>query len=308
MIHTAMRLFGMGLPAVLLLGHSVFAQEQATKPVPAERQARLMKQYPEMDADKDGTLTRDEIQTYMAQQHTRSRKAAAKGGAQAGDAPATRPAAELLRPDPVRFLKNHPDADIDKDGKLTPRELRAYMQAHGPELRAELLKHRPELDTDKDGVLSEEEFRVAQQNQAGRPMVRVAEMVLKRFPESDSNKDGTLSPEELRTYMQTHGAEVRAAVLKKNPKLDQDGDGVLSPEEFRAAMQGARPGKEPVNREERDRRILRVFPQVDTDQDGKLSDEEFKAWRKQNAEQGPAEKAAPAPRKAKKQQPQAEQS
>ncbi|MEP0841625.1 MAG: EF-hand domain-containing protein [Phycisphaerae bacterium] len=284
------------------------------RPLPEDRQARLLKKYPAMDADKDGKVTREEMRKYLSEQHAANRKDLAKpetteegprrlNAGAAARRPGAGPAG--LYPDPARLLRMHPEADTDKNGQLSPEEMRAFIREHGAELRAEILKRRPELDANKDGVLSEDELRAAREKEGGL-RARLVEMVLKRFPESDANKDGRLTPEELRAFMQANGDKVRAEVLKRHPRLDRDGDGVLSQEEFAAAMRAAAaaggPG-ERVNRAQREKRILKSFPEADTDKDGRLSDEEFAAWRKQHPEAGPPAGTKPEEKSAKPARP-----
>src|SRR6266540_3959841 len=79
------------------------------------------------------------------------------------DAPKGRPAArERAREKLNALLKEHPEADKDKDGKLSPAEAREWARDHRPvpegkRLEA-LLKRHPEADKDKDGKLSPEEM------------------------------------------------------------------------------------------------------------------------------------------------------
>lgn len=55
----------------------------------------------------------------------------------------------------VAFLETHPEADADKDGKLTDDERDQFM--HG-QMSKWMLEAHPELDVNKDGVLSHEEM------------------------------------------------------------------------------------------------------------------------------------------------------
>jgi Ca2+-binding EF-hand superfamily protein len=211
-----------GAAGIYVMGSPALAREE--KPIPDAKQAEMLKRHPEADADKDGKLTREELRKYTAANRGEGGKGQRK--AEAGKEGKKQAAEVIGRPDPAKILAAHPDADTDKDGKLGPDELRAYMKAHGAEFRADLLKEHPELDTDKDGVLSEKELREARADLGARS--KLAEMVLRRFPEADTNKDRRLSPEEMQTLMQAHGDEVRADVLKRRPELDTNKDGVLT--------------------------------------------------------------------------------
>lgn len=214
------------LAGMVVTAFSWQAWAQQGKAIPDAKQSQLLKRHPKMDANGDGQLTREEVRTFMAGQKATRPKGEGKAGQGKGPG-------GLL--DPARILEKHPEADTDKDGKLSPAEMRAYMKAHSDEVRAELLKRRPELDTNKDGVLSPEEFRAARE-QIG-PRVRLDDVIMKRYPDADADKDGKLSDEEMKAVREKHGEEIRAAILKRFPKADLNGDGQISDEEFRAVRE-----------------------------------------------------------------------
>lgn len=263
--------------AGVMAGCFVAAAMAEDKPIPDAKQAQLLKKHPELDANKDGKLTRDEVRNLAADKRAPGRKDAPKEGTDAKKLDK----AGMMRPDPAKFLANHPDADTNKDGKLSPEEMREYMRAHGDEVRAEIFKNHPELDTNKDGVLSEEEMKAGRAGQDLR--ARLAEMVLKRFPEADTDKSGRISPEEMKAFMQTHGDQVRSEVLKRRPELDTNKDGTLSQDELQAAMREA--GDSPAAKARIAGVILKRFPEADKDKDGKLSDEELKAFRQEHGDE-----------------------
>jgi Ca2+-binding EF-hand superfamily protein len=138
------------------------------------------------------------------------------------------------------MLANHFDRiDANKDGQISPEELRAARQAmasakggkrdgdgDGRISREEaakmphLAKKFDALDTNKDGYLTRDEMRAAR-----------AEHMKMRFDSIDSDKDGFLSRAEV---------ESRAPMLKEHfNRIDTNGDGKLSP----AELQNAKPNR-----------------------------------------------------------------
>lgn len=59
----------------------------------------------------------------------------------------------------VRYAEKFPDADINKDGKVSKEERKAHMEKQMSDVRARMLKRHPEADKDGDGVLSVDEER-----------------------------------------------------------------------------------------------------------------------------------------------------
>jgi hypothetical protein len=55
------------------------------------------------------------------------------------------------------FLEHNPDADADKDGKLTTEERDAHLKAQMGRMHQKLLERHPEADLDGNGVLTHEE-------------------------------------------------------------------------------------------------------------------------------------------------------
>jgi Ca2+-binding EF-hand superfamily protein len=97
-----------------------------------------------------------------------------------------------------RLAKEFDAIDANKDSKITPDEIRTYMQAHVREHRKEMRgemkarfeEHFKKADTDGDGALSKAE--------AEKGMPRLA----RNFDAIDANKDGKITPDEIRAYMQ----------------------------------------------------------------------------------------------------------
>jgi len=59
----------------------------------------------------------------------------------------------------VRFAEMFPDADTNKDGKVSKDERKAHMDKQMSDVRARMLKRHPEADLDGDGKLSQDEER-----------------------------------------------------------------------------------------------------------------------------------------------------
>lgn len=57
------------------------------------------------------------------------------------------------------ILKAHPEADTDKDGKLSQAERDAYFAKQHEQMQRELAKKFPKADANGDGILSEEEMK-----------------------------------------------------------------------------------------------------------------------------------------------------
>lgn len=174
---------------------------------------------------------------------------------------ATAPAGQEARL--AKVLENHPEADADGDGVLTPEEARAYFK-------------------DKRGG----------HGWKGRPGPRrfgpSPEQILERHPEADTDGDGTLSPEEMQAFIKTQHPERYAAMqerlLAAHPELDTDGDGVLSDAEMLAAREtlgptglgGPRPCQPHPGAIDW---LVERFDEVDTDGNGELSKDELIAFK-----------------------------
>jgi Ca2+-binding EF-hand superfamily protein len=107
-----------------------------------ERLAEVLKKFPEADADKNGKLEPQELRTYVhdnPEARRELRMASPRNGERRGKGPASRPADAKPRrgagkePGPEareqisqRLLEKHPQADLDKDGKISPEEFRAF--------------------------------------------------------------------------------------------------------------------------------------------------------------------------------------
>lgn len=168
--------------------------------------AQIIKNHPEWDTNKDGTLTDEEIRAGRAAMWGMNRE-------------------EME----AKILKEHPEADTNGDGKLSPDEF-AALRAKGwvppfgrpmpPALALDQLIERfAEADLDGNGQLSKEELiKFRQQFGPGpgvkggfggfgppgdRPIPEQARAkILKKHPEADTDKDGTLSEAEAKVFME----------------------------------------------------------------------------------------------------------
>lgn len=190
--------------------------------------------FPMIDSNKDGQLSLEELQTFDLDTEKRQALKDFKppGGADADkDGTVT---LEELEKDIGKYLKGKAAAeelgiqkkrfgiaDTDKDGKLAGEELVAFFLPNldvNHELA--LLEVEPMLtpkDTDKDGKLSPAEFK----DKEG-------------FAEADANKDGFVCLDELFTW--TSGLQEFKADMEQLLKVaDKDGNGQASLEEIVAA-------------------------------------------------------------------------
>ena len=124
-----------------------------------------------------------------------------------GDGALSKAEAEAGMP---RLAKDFAAIDANKDGKITPEELRAYGAKrhahwkehggrgghHNPEaMKARFAERFKQADADGDGALSKAE--------AEKSMPRLAQ----HFAEIDSNHDGKITQDEMRASMEKHRAE-----------------------------------------------------------------------------------------------------
>lgn len=243
-----------------------------------ERQREMIQRYPGIDANNDGSLSFDEIRAFF-QAHPELRR---DRGGPPGEGPGRGPWGGWERR-AREILRDHPDADANHDGTLSPDEARAFFEAH-PELRRdrgpdrgpwgdwerrsrELLQQHPEADRNGDGRLSFDESRAFFE---ANPQLFRQEM-LRRNPELDTNKDGQLSEEEFQAARTRFEERRRQDMLRRFPQADTNGDGQLSEEEMRAARE------QMMQRWRAD--LLQRNPDADTDGDGQLSEAEMQALR-----------------------------
>ncbi len=258
---------------VLTAPQSAYAQPgRKAKGPSADKLQKLLARHPDADANNDGSLTPDEVRAYM-QAHPDLRKGhgpESDGRGKDGVKPGWEQRAQEM-------LAQHPEADTNADGKLSPEEARAFLKANPPDgLSERLMKEHPELDTDGSGKLEYDELLTVKGKPGEMIRERIRVRIIREHPEADTNGDGRLSNEELDAFRIVFQEKHRAELLQRYPTADKDKDGKLSDDELKAL------------KEERDARrraeILKRFPAADTDNNGKLSDDELKAFLAQNGD------------------------
>ncbi len=270
-------------------------ERDPNEPIPEQRQDRLLERFGEkgIDADEDGTLTREEVRAFFADRPRDGRRGGldlhnrglGKRGNHEGKMhrlAMTLHHIELFSAStpPEHFdLTKHLEADLDRDGQLSNAEWRAFAQEKRDEIITRLARRMPDADGDGDGTLNAEELQAVES--------RLRTQVLERDPEADSDGDGVLSQDEFAAFRAAHIEKHRRQILEHNPEADLDGDGTLSDaemHEFGADHYGFEAyggkGRRAARRGARDRgRVLRRHPEADLDEDGTLSDEELRAFR-----------------------------
>jgi len=126
--------------------------------------------------------------------------------------------------------------DLDKNGLIDIKELRAVMQALGEsptDSQLELLIKS--VDLDGDGVISEPEFEKILK--CRKKILKSEKAVAKAFAKYDVDGDGYITPKELRETMLSVGEnftdkEVQGMI----DAADKDNDGRISYAEFCAMM------------------------------------------------------------------------
>lgn len=248
--------------AGLLGGISLHALAQE-EPADTGKPAALFEQ---LDADKDGKLTKEEVGQDRARFFDRMVRigdknedgALTKEEFSAGSQPAERPAQPGDDNDRrtqfrARFIESiFKRSDSNGDGKLTLDEV--------PEQYKDIVRATfNQLGKKLDGALTLDEFQrgfpARQRPAVGRePSVRAVRVL-------DTNGDGKLSKEEL------------SKAVEQFDKLDRDGDGQLDGEELSGLR--VRPNPNPFQRPNIDQFINAFMERFDTDKDGKLSAKEL---------------------------------
>ena len=253
--------------------------------------------FAQLDANKDGQLTADEIPDDKRRLFERLLRIADKNqdgklNAEefaAGLKPRERPAPPAPpqgpegrkpdgpkpdgRPGPEMMFKR---LDANGDGKITLDEV--------PEERRERFKKLIERgDKDGDGALSEQEFIAAMPDPGpgpGKPAEgKRPERARRFFSRFDKNGDGKVTLDEV-------PPEQRPMIERLLRRGDKDGDKALSLEEFTDALRQGRPGearpaegdgRRPPFPGGRGLPFPSLFSALDTDRDGKLSAAEIAA-------------------------------
>jgi len=120
----------------------------------------ILKHFDEIDTDQNGQLNKDELTAFKAKLIERGPAGGPRGFGGPGGPHGAEFAAELV--------KKYPEADTDKDGKLSPEEIKAFHEKNPGAMRQMFLEKHPDADTNKDGQLSDEEFNAAREKMHGQ--------------------------------------------------------------------------------------------------------------------------------------------
>ena len=121
----------------------------------------MLAHFEQIDTDGNGQLSKEEIAAFRAKLIERG-PAGLTGGAPGAEGHGSR--GEFA----AALLKSHPEADTDKDGKLSPAEMKAFVEKNPEAVKQFFLERHPEADTNKDGQLSDEEFQAAREKLHGQ--------------------------------------------------------------------------------------------------------------------------------------------
>jgi len=167
--------------------------------------AKLLQKHPELDLDRDGTLSDQELKT--ARETLRN-----SGGLKTVN----------FKPDPRMFnwmVEHFAELDLDRNTQISREELLRARDQYGAMNRASaagpeaILKQYPQADTDGDGKLSRDEYKAfMDQNPDAAKHV-----FLQRHPEADTNGDGTLSDDEYQAARAKAKPDVKASKAPKKP-------------------------------------------------------------------------------------------
>lgn len=158
---------------------------------------RLAKRFDDIDANKDGKLDKNEMQAHRQAQYQAMRERHAQMAARIkaadtdGDGALTKAEAQAAKLDGI--VKHFDQMDANKDGKLTPDEMRASMMARHKAMRGKSAQFDAKFkaaDKDGDGALTKAEAEAGQ-----------LKGIVTHFDEIDANKDGKVTREELRASM-----------------------------------------------------------------------------------------------------------
>jgi Ca2+-binding EF-hand superfamily protein len=170
--------------------------------------------FAEMDANKDGQVTRDEAKSagdrLFAKLDLNKDGSITQAEAQEGMKALGKERAEQ------RFVAK----DTNKDGKLSADESKMPAERFA------------KIDANKDGFLSKEELAQKLQARADGPRAKFG---ARQFERMDTDKNGTVTK-----------AEAVAAAETRFAKIDANNDGVISEDEMKSAVHHKRGGKPPA--------------------------------------------------------------
>ena len=251
------------MAAFLGAGHEQIFRNEVSSVLPEVR-AAMNAEFSVLDADRDGFLTRKEINIAADPQDA----AAAAAAAESGTARRAKHAAENTK----HVLDAWHFADSDRDDRLSPHE---YLAFHHPELsveeggfqRMERANALREMDGDGDGFLSLKEFRRARRErydaswehahgegeegdaeeerirssqlrtQELRELRKLLQTEERLFHGSDKNNDGQLTAQEFGTLWGVLSGQDQSEEARDMVKVcDRGGDGAVDLDELRNCL------------------------------------------------------------------------
>jgi len=277
---------------------------ECVDPISQEKQTRLLEKFGEkgIDADKNGTLTCEEVKAFMQKNHPKdSRHGSRHHGSH-------KECTDPIPADKQAKLLEHfgeKGIDADKDGTLTCEEVKAFMQKNHPKDSRHGSRHHGSHKECTDPIPADKQA-----------------MLLEKFGSKgiDADKNGTLTCEEVKTFFKEHhskggyphhgkqwdctdpiSADKQTKLLEKfgSKGIDADKNGTLTCEEIKAFFKehyskGGHPhhGKQwdctdPIP-DDKQAKLLEHLGEkgIDANSDGKLTCEELKAFFAKNHKHG----------------------
>jgi len=222
-----------GLAIIMAINSSALAAKDEAKA--AERRAKYLERYPEADANKDGVLSDSEMKEYL-----RNRKDSKQSRGKASDK-----RAEMDR----ELLQVHPGLDTNGNGRLDGAERKTgrdiisgfYLEKKAQQILAET----PEADLNRDGFLSPDEMKAYQKSKAARSKsqtspAKVVAMLIGNFQKIDTDGSGELSKQELVAFRKQ---------LEKS-ELEKKKNASKSKKTVKKSAKGNKAGKPTKNKQE----------------------------------------------------------
>jgi Ca2+-binding EF-hand superfamily protein len=166
----------------------------------AQTRAQTLAQILSQDLDGDGRVTRDELTAALG---PRARQPIHANGIQLDPSP------DQVRQQLEKLVADALAPDLDRNGVITPEEMKRHSDARVSQLRTQLRAEQYVpmfLDGDADGVVSRAEFEAAARRE---------------FDEADTNRDGRISTEEAKAFGERLAAVRRAATQREQERLRQ---------------------------------------------------------------------------------------
>ncbi|UCF38398.1 MAG: EF-hand domain-containing protein [Acidobacteriota bacterium] len=167
-------------------------------------------------------------------------------------------------PDFTQVLKDHPEADLDGDGKLSPEEFHAYAQTSGEERNVFVFRNEESIGPE-GGAL------------------QVMKITAGSKEEIDTDGDGMISEEEMAAFAETHGlphpvGEPGSHEGHRKMLFIQKEGSPHSPEHDVVIIRETPEAEEALSQQERSEKFLVDNPEADADGDGVISKQEAEAF------------------------------